>query len=285
MRDGAMKTLFNGQIVEKDEVTISFEDRGYHFGDGLYEAVRIYAGKMFMFSEHFDRLERGAEKIHLGLPFTKAELAKMLEDLIEAAEVQNGLVYFQISRGIVSPRQHLIPEKGSVTPVYLGYTLPFERPVLLQETGQQATVIPDMRWLHCDIKSLSLMGNLLSLDEAVKKDYDDALLERDGVFTEASASNAWFVIDGVIYTHPDGNLILPGITKQHLLQLAKENNLIVIEEAVKVSQLADIDECFVTNSIYEIVPIVSIDGQAVGDGKPGPLTQQLLALYIASTID
>ena len=279
-----MKTLFNGKIMEKEEVNISFEDRGYHFGDGLYEAVRIYAGKMFMFTEHFERLVRGAAKIHLALPFTKEELLIMLEELITASEVGNGLVYFQISRGIVSPRQHLIPEKGSVEPVYLAYTLPFERPEAIQKNGQRATVIPDRRWLHCDIKSLSLMGNLLSLDEAVKKDYEDALLERDGVITEASASNAWFVIDGVIYTHPDGQLILPGITKQHLLHLAKENDLLVIEEAVKVSQLGDIDECFVTNSIYEIVPIVSIDNRLIGNGTPGPITEHLLKLYLESTV-
>ena len=128
------------------------------------------------------------------------------------------------------------------------------------------------------------MGNLLSLDEAVKKDFEDALLERDGVITEASASNAWFVIDDVIYTHPDGHLILPGITKQHLLKLAKENDLLVIEEAVKVSQLGDIDECFVTNSIYEIVPIVSIDDRIIGNGTPGPITQRLLTLYVESTV-
>lgn len=278
-----MKTLFNGQIMDKAAVVISFEDRGYHFGDGLYEAVRIYAGKMFMYSEHFDRLVAGAEKIHLLLPFTKYELQKMLEELVAVSQVDNGLLYFQISRGVVSPRQHLMPEKGSVEPVYLAYTLPFERPLQIQAEGQKATVIPDKRWLHCDIKSLSLMGNLLSLDEAVKDGFQDALLERDGVFTEASASNAWFVIDGVVYTHPDSNLILPGITKQHLLKLAQAHQIKVVEEAVKVSQLAEVSECFVTNSVYEIVPIVSIDGKTLGNGQPGPLTKQLLELYIGST--
>ena len=277
-----MKTLFNGQIMDKAAVVISFEDRVYHFGDGLYEAVRIYAGKMFMYSEHFDRLVAGAEKIHLLLPFTKYELQKMLEELVAVSQVDNGLLYFQISRGVVSPRQHLIPEKGSVEPVYLAYTLPFERPLQIQAEGQKATVIPDKRWLHCDIKSLSLMGNLLSLDEAVKDGFQDALLERDGVFTEASASNAWFVIDGVVYTHPDSNLILPGITKQHLLKLAQAHQIKVVEEAVKVSQLAEVSECFVTNSVYEIVPIVSIDGKTLGNGQPGPLTKQLLELYIGS---
>lgn len=279
-----MKTLFNGKIMEQEEVSISFEDRGYHFGDGLYEAVRVYAGELFMFSEHFDRLAAGAEKIHLALPFTKEELAAMLDELVAVSKIDSGLIYFQISRGIVSPRQHMLPEKGSVEPVYLAYTRPFERPVLTQQEGQKATVIPDKRWLHCDIKSLSLMGNLLSLDEAVKEGFEDALLERDGVFTEASASNAWFVIDGVVYTHPDGNLILPGITKLHLLKLAKENQIPVVEEAVKVSQLGDVSECFVTNSIYEVVPIVSIDGKELGDGKPGAITKKLLELYIESTI-
>lgn len=278
-----MKVLFNGEIVEKDEVTISFEDRGYHFGDGLYEAIRIYQGKMFMYEEHFERLVRGAEKIRLGLPFKKEAFEAMLEGLIQAEGIQEGLVYFQISRGIVAPRQHLIPPIGSVSPVYLAYTLPFERPVSLQEKGQKATVIEDKRWLHCDIKSLSLMGNLLSLEEVVEKGFEEGLLERDGVFTEATASNAWFVIDDILYTHPDGNLILPGITKQHILSLAAKNNLTVIEEAVKVSQLADVTECFVTNSIYEIIPIVSVDGKEIGDGKRGPLTRQLQELYIEST--
>ncbi len=142
---------------------------------------------------------------------------------------------------------------------------------------------PDERWLHCDIKSLSLLGNLLALDQAIEAGFDDALLQRDGCFTEASASNLWFVIDGIVYTHPDGRLVLPGITKMKVLQLCQQLEIPYREEPVPVEALNNAQECFLTNSVWEIVPIVKVDGKSVGNGTLGSITKRLQAAYIAAT--
>ncbi|MCH4170170.1 MAG: D-amino-acid transaminase [Lactobacillus sp.] len=278
-----MKVLWNDQIVAREAVKLDIEDRGYQFGDGLYEAVRVYKGDMFMFDEHFDRLERCAKKIRLTLPFTRIELQTQLYRLISAEQISNGAVYFQVTRGIDSPRDHRIPEFSAVKPVVTGNVSAYERPLAMQKDGLTATVIPDERWLHCDIKSLSLLGNVLSLDAAMQKGYGDALLQRDGYFTEASASNLWFVFGDTYYTHPDGNLVLPGVTKLHLLNLMRQNGLNVKEEAVPVEKLAVADEIFISNSIWEVVPIVNVDGTPVGNGKIGPLTKLIQDKYIAST--
>lgn len=275
-----MHILWNDQIVERSEVKLDIEDRAYQFGDGLYEALRIYDGEMFMFDEHFARLKRCADEIRLKLPFTKSELKNNLDKLIAAENVDGGEIYFQVSRGVLAPRNHRIPSSEEVKPVLTGNVIPYERPIDKQKHGETACLVEDKRWLHCNIKSLSLLGNILSLDEARQKGCDDALLVRDGFFTEASASNAWFVIDGILYTHPDGNLILPGITKLRLLEIARSEGLSVKEEAVPVSKLEQVEECFVSNSIWEVAPVVSVDGKPINGGKIGKITKFLQEKYI-----
>lgn len=272
-----MHILWNNQIAERSTVKIDIEDRGYQFGDGLYEAIRLYNGKLFMYNEHFDRLERCAKKIRLDLPFSRLELLRRLRKLVEIEKLSEGDVYLQVTRGIAS-RNHLFPAKPQ--PVLTANVTPFSRPVTLQQQGKTACLVKDQRWLHCDIKSLSLLGNLLSLDEAVQRGFDDALLVRDGYFTEASASNLWFVINGCLYTHQDGPLVLPGITKLQLLRIIHQDQLPVKEMAVPVSALNQIEECFLTNSIEEIIPVISIDGKLVGNGQPGKLTKLLQQKYL-----
>lgn len=273
-----MHVLWNDQIVDRQAVKIDIEDRGYQFGDGLYESIRVYEGKMFMYNEHFDRLERCAQKIRLKLPFSRVELFQRLMKLIAIEKISEGDVYLQITRGVVSPRNHPFP--ADPHPVLTANVIPISRPVKLQQQGKSACVVKDLRWLHCDIKSLSLLGNLLSLDEARQRGFDDALLARDGFFTEASASNLWFVIAGCLYTHEDGPLVLPGITKLQLLRIIHAEKLPVKEEAVPVSALDQIDECFLSNSIEEVVPVVSINGKQIGDGQPGKITRLLQQKYI-----
>lgn len=277
------KELWNGQIVDRDAVRIDPEDRGYQFGDGLYEAVRVYASRLFMFSEHFARLQRCAAQIRLTLPFTQDELKAQLMALIAAENLTEGGVYLQVSRGIDHPRNHRIPSSTDVTPVVTGSVMRMPRPVALQAQGLTATVVPDRRWLHCDIKSLSLLGNALALDAAQQKGFDEALLQRDGYFTEASASNLWFVFGDTFVTHPDGPLVLPGITKLQLLRLLRANGKTVREEAVPVSRLPEADEIFISNSIQEIIPITSVDGRWVGSGRPGQQTRWAQDTYIAAT--
>ncbi len=278
-----MKVLWNDQIVDREAVKIDIEDRGYQYGDGIYEVIRIYNGRCFMLGEHMTRLESSAQKIKLTLPYTIPQLTENLKLLVKTEGITEGEIYLQITRGIASPRNHEFPSAGAVKGVVTANVIPFERPLEMQHAGLSATVLPDERWLHCDIKALSLLGNLLALDQAIEAGFDDALLQRDGCFTEASASNLWFVIDGIVYTHPDGRLVLPGITKMKVLQLCQQLEIPYREEPVPVEALNNAQECFLTNSVWEIVPIVKVDGKSVGNGTLGSITKRLQAAYIAAT--
>ncbi|WP_313511110.1 D-amino-acid transaminase [Enterococcus sp.] len=277
-----MNVLWNQDIVARDQVNIDIEDRGYQYGDGIYEVIRVYGGQCYMLAEHMERLTTSAKKIKLALPYEPQRIAANLQKLIAIEGIDNGEIYLQITRGVFSPRNHQFPDPGTVQPVLTANAIPFERPTEMQQRGLNATVIPDQRWLHCDIKSLSLLGNLMSLDEAIEKGFDDALLQRDGFFTEASASNLWFVLEGKLYTHPDGPLVLPGITKIKVRELCGELGLSLQEEAVSITRLKDVQECFLTNSVWEIIPIVSVDGQLIGNGERGPITTLLQQAYIAA---
>ncbi|MEI5993703.1 D-amino-acid transaminase [Candidatus Enterococcus mansonii] len=277
-----MHVLWNDQIVKRDEVKIDIEDRGYQYGDGLYEVVRVYNGHLYMLEAHLERLWNGAEKINMHLPFSKEELTANLNKLVEIEAIKEGKLYFQVTRGIDSPRNHALPDPKKVKGVLTANILPYQRPTQKMETGISVAVVPDTRWLHCDIKSLSLMGNILSLDEARQKGFDDAVLIREDKVTETSAANFWVVKDGIVYTHPDGHLILPGITKKKILELANELDIPVKEEAVYEEELFTADECFVSGSLTEIVPVVKINDHVVGTGKPGEITKKLLNAYIAS---
>ncbi|MFQ7233943.1 MAG: D-amino-acid transaminase [Enterococcus hulanensis] len=275
-----MKVLWNEKIVDESEVKIDLEDRGYQFGDGIYEVIRIYDGYMYMEKEHLDRLWVSAEKIRMTLPFTKEELNQRLHRLADEVGLENARVYFQVTRGTAKPRLHNFPDPKEVPPVLMADIQTASRPTSKQNIGIRAGFVEDKRWLHCDIKSISLLGNILALDEAQQKGYDEAVLVRDGNVTEASASNLWMVKDGVIYTHPDGNLVLPGIAKIKIRELANALGLELREETFTKKELLAADECFKTSSVAEIMPIIEIDDQKIGDGMPGKVTKKVLNAYI-----
>lgn len=277
-----MHVLWNDQIVEREEVKIDIEDRGYQYGDGLYEVVRVYNGHLYMVEEHLNRLWSGAAKIRMQLPFSREKLTANLKKLVEIEGIKEGKLYFQVTRGIDSPRNHALPDPEKVKGVLTATISPYERPVKKMETGITVAVVPDTRWLHCEIKSLSLLGNVLSLDDARRKGFDDAVLVRDDKVTEASAANFWVVKDGTVYTHPDSHLILSGITKMKILALARELTIPVKEEAVYEEELFTADECFVSGSLTEIIPVIKVNDHIIGAGKPGEITKQLLHAYIAS---
>lgn len=277
-----MKVLWNEEIVDESEVKIDIEDRGYQFGDGIYEVIRIYDGYMYMEKEHLDRLWVSAEKIRMTLPFTREELSQRLHRLAQEVGLENARVYFQVTRGTAKPRLHDFPNPKEVQPVLMADIQPTSRPSAKQNIGIRAGFVEDKRWLHCDIKSISLLGNIMALDEAQQKGYDEAVLVRDGIVTEASASNLWMVKDEVLYTHPDGNLVLPGIAKIKIRELVKALGIELKEEAFTEKELLAADECFKTSSVAEIMPIIEIDNQTIGDGTPGKVTKKLLNAYIES---
>lgn len=277
-----MKVLLGDQLMEREDVKIDMEDRGYQFGDGLYEVIRAYNGTFFTADEHIDRLFAGAKKIDLVLPFTREKLKSLLNELLVENEISTGNVYFQVSRGIAIPRNHAYPDPEKVPAVFTASVTAVPRDQEKMNKGISVITMPDYRWLHCDIKSISLLGNVMAKHEAHKKGAEEAIQHRDGIVTEGASTNMWMVKDGTIYTHPDGNLVLPGITKIVLLKVAREAGLSVKEESFTLEQLREADEVFSSSTTIEAMPIIEIDGVPVGDGKRGPVVKQLQDLYVAA---
>ncbi|KGR91107.1 D-alanine aminotransferase [Ureibacillus massiliensis 4400831 = CIP 108448 = CCUG 49529] len=270
-------TLWNDQIVDSNEVVIDKEDRGYQFGDGVYEVIKVYNGEMFTVDEHIDRLYLSAEKIRITIPFTKDKCHKLLHELVEVNNVSTGHVYFQITRG-AAPRIHNFPA-DTVKPVITAYTKEAERPLHNFEHGVKVTLVEDVRWLRCDIKSLNLLGAVLAKQEAHEKGCYEAILHRGETITEGSSTNVFGIKDGVLYTHPANNFILKGITREVVLQCAEEIGLPVKEEAFTKTELLEMDEVFVSSTTSEVTPVIDIDGSEINEGVIGDWTRKLQAQF------
>lgn len=269
--------LWNNQLINEEEINISKEDRGYQFGDGIYEVIRVYDGFMYTAKEHIDRLYESADKIRLIIPHTKDVFHKMMYDLIEANEVVTGQVYVQVTRG-VSARQHQFPSP-TVECVITAYTKEVARPVTQMANGVSAKTVEDVRWLRCDIKSLNLLGNVLAKQEAHDEGCFEAVLHRGDVITEGSSSNMYGIRGGVLYTHPATNYILNGITRRVILECCEEIGLPVVEEAMSLTNLYDHEEFFMSSTTAEILPIIMINRKPIGTGLPGSWTTKLQAAF------
>lgn len=266
-------SLFNDQIVKDEEIVVDKEDRGYQFGDGVYEVIKVYNGELFTAQEHIDRFYASAEKIRITIPYTKDKLHQLIHQLVEANQLDTGHVYFQITRGATA-RNHIFPG-DDVLPVITGNTKENPRPMENFKKGVKATFVEDIRWLRCDIKSLNLLGAVLAKQEAHEKGCYEAILHRGETITEGSSSNIYGIKDGVLYTHPADNFILNGITRQVILQCAAEIGLPVVEEPMSISQFLAMDEAIVSSTTSEVTPIIEVDGTQFGNGKPGEWTRKL----------
>ena len=270
--------LQNDEFIKNEELKVSKEDRGYQFGDGIYEVIRVYEGSLFTAKEHIDRFYESAEKVKIVVPYTKDVFHKLIYDLVEKNEIDNGQVYVQITRGS-SIRQHQFPV--DCAPVLIGYTKKVERAVELMKAGARGKFVEDIRWLRCDIKSLNLLGNVMAKQEAFDEGCMEAVLHRGEIITEGSSSNMYGIKDGVLYTHPATNLILNGITRRLILGLCDELGITVQETPMTKDQALEMDEFFMSSTTAEIVPLVEIDGIKIGSGKPGDLTAKLQKAYEA----
>lgn len=270
-------TLWNDKISKDEEVIIDKEDRGYQFGDGVYEVIKVYNGEMFTATEHIDRFYESAQKIRITIPFTKDKLHLLLHQLVEANNLNTGNLYFQISRG-AAPRVHYFPG-DDVYPVLTGNTKEAKRPFENVEKGVTATFVEDIRWLRNDIKSLNLLGAVLAKQEAHEKGCYEAILHRGETITEGSSSNVLGIKNGVLYTHPANNLILKGITRQVVLACAGEIGLPVKEITFTKSECIQMDELFVTSTTSEITPVIEIDGVKINQGNIGEWTRKLQAQF------
>ncbi|WP_459501876.1 D-amino-acid transaminase [Bacillus sp. C1] len=274
--------LWNDQIIDTNKTTpyIQLEERGLQFGDGVYEVIRIYKGNFHLLDPHLTRLYRSMDEIELTLPFSKAELITLLYKLLENNAFQeDGIIYLQISRG-VQHRAHTF--SFDLTPTIYAYISKKERPALWIEYGIRAISEPDTRFLRCDIKSLNLLPNVLAATKAERKGCKEALLVRNGIVTEGSHSNFFFVKNGIIYTHPANHLILNGIVRQYILSLVNKLHLTVQEGLFSVRDVYQADECFFTGTTVEILPMTHLDGTAIQNGQVGQITKLLQKAFSQS---
>jgi D-alanine transaminase len=267
------KILFNDSIIERERL-VDIEDRGYQFGDGVYEVIGVYDGHFFMLEEHIERLERSAKEIKLTLPYHKLELIELLMKLTETNQLKEGVVYLQISRG-VAERWHHFPSSDT-TPNLVAYTKLEETMEKEEDNGGTAVLTEDIRWLRCDIKTLNLLPNVLAKQKAVEQKAVEAIFYRGDTITEASASNVFIIKDGEVYTHPANHFILNGITRRKVISICKDLQIKVNEETFTVQDLLSADEVFVTATKLDVVPIVKIDDKTIGTGSPGKIATQVI---------
>lgn len=267
-----MLVLYNDTLMPRELFRVDLEDRGYQFGDGVYEVIRFYGQKTYELDAHLQRLRDSAAAIRIPLPTTVENLAANVERLIAESGHQNGIVYLQLTRG-VAPRGHLFPEKAE--PVLTGYATPVERPTDALENGITAVTAEDIRWLRVDIKTINLLPNTLAKQEAHEAGAQEAIFVRNGFVTEGASSNVFGIRAGVCYTHPANHLILNGITRRVVLRLLEAAGIPVQESAIPKDELYAMDELFVTSTVQEVCPVIRVDGRTVGGGRPGPVTRRL----------
>lgn len=270
----------NGTWIEQERAAIQPEDRGYQFGDGIYEVVRIYNGKLFLWEDHLTRLVRSSKELFLTLPHSPEELTSIAHTLIAKSsltEQDDAILYLQVTRG-AAPRQFEFPT-NETKPILTAYVRKKSRPYSQLENGIKTITFDDIRWLRCDIKSLNLLGAVLAKQHAKDQGADDAIQHRNGTVTEGSSSNVFAVKNGRLYTHPETNLILHGVTRKAVLKLAANLQLPVVEEAFTVDFLRAADEVFITSTTAEVTPVVMIDEQPVADGQVGPIVKQIQLAY------
>ena len=269
--------FLNGKFMPVDQARVPVLDRGFIFGDGIYELVPVYSRIPFRLDEHLARLERNLAAVRIRYPYSRAEWRDIILQLVAKQPFEDQGVYFQVTRG-VAKRDHAFPKDAAPT-VFLMSNPLVTPPKELVERGAAAVTAVDDRWMHCDIKSISLIGNCLLRQVSADAGAAETILFRDGGLTEASASNVFVVKHGVILSPPKSNLILPGITFDVVAELAQGAGLPLEFRAVAEAEVRGADEVWVTSSSKEVLAIVTLDGKPVGDGKPGPVFRRMHGLY------
>ena len=256
----------NGDYLPLSEAKVSVLDRGFLFGDGIYEVIPSYSGHLFHIDDHLQRLENSLAGIRLANPHTRSEWKAILLSLLDVNYDQ--YIYLQITRGTAAKRDHVFPDNVPATVFAMCSNLVS---CAVLNAGVKAISMDDKRWAFCNIKAITLLANILHRQAAIDQGCAEALLVKDGYLVEGAASNVFAVIDGVLCTPPKTNEILPGITRDVILELAKKNNIAYSEEKINFVDMPAVTELWVTSSIREIVPIVELDGTVIGEGKPGPV--------------
>ncbi|MEY4210029.1 MAG: hypothetical protein RLZ92_408 [Pseudomonadota bacterium] len=260
------KVYLNGEYLPLSEAKVSVLDRGFLFGDGVYEVIPAYAGRLFRLEDHIVRLNNSLAGIRLPLSYSVAEWQAIFQPMLDSSKDQ--YIYLQITRGYAAKRDHGFPEQ--ILPTVFAMCSEI-KPFAGRVNGIKAVTLDDTRWQMCNIKAITLLANILLRQEALDTDCAEALLVKDGYVTEGAASNLFAVINGVLVTPAKNHEILPGITRDVILELAAANHVAYREDVISLEQLKAASEVWVTSSTREIVPVIELDGVAVGEGKPGPV--------------
>lgn len=277
---GDSQVYLNGDFLRIDEARISVLDRGFIFGDGIYEVVPVYHGKAFRMAEHLNRLDRSLAALRIAQPHDRDGWVQLINELLARNIQDTCIVYLQVTRG-VAKRDHQFPAQP-VPPTVFGMVSPWAPPSAAQRaSGMTAISIPDERWLHCEIKSVSLLGNVLAKQQAVDAQVDEVVQFRDGFLTEGSSTNIWVVSGGKLLAPPKNNLILEGIRYGLMGELAAEAGIPFESRRIGREEVENADELLLSSATKEVLPIVALDGKPVGSGKPGPVYERLRAGYDA----
>ena len=277
MLDATQTVYLNGQFVPLAEAKISVLDRGFIYGDGVYEVVPVYGRRPFRMPQHLKRLQYSLDGIRLPNPHPAAEWEALIADLIERQPFADQAVYLQITRGIAK-RDHAFPQ--GVTPTVFMMSNPLATPTREQvDRGVAVVTAQDNRWLRCDLKTTSLLGNVLMRQHAVDHDAVETVMFRDGHLTEASASNVLIVRDGVVVAPPKDNLILPGITYDATLEIARTAGVPAEVRAVTHAESMGADEMWLSSSTKEVLAVTVVDGRPFGGSKPGPIFRRVFEAF------
>jgi len=268
----------NGEFVREDEAVVSIFDRGFLFGDGIYEVTPVIDGRLVDRAAHIGRLKRSLGEIRLEPPLPVEEIDSLQELLVKKNGVTEGRIYLQVTRG-AAERDFPFPKDPKPTLVMFTRQVPFVD-TEASKRGIRVKTVPDLRWGRRDIKTVMLLASAMAKQEAIEAGFDDAWMVEDGLVTEGSSNNAYIVKDGVIKTRHLSTDILPGCTRRALLNLASETDATVLEEPFSPEEAKGADEAFITSATNLVMPVVGIDEATIGDGKPGPLTKRLRQLYV-----
>jgi D-alanine transaminase len=273
--------FISGRFLPWEEAKVSIDDRGFQFGDAVYEVIRTYRGRPFGLAEHLARLDRSARELSLPQPYTKNQWTGWIHQGLVLAGYQDAKIYIQLTRG-VAPREHSFP--CDILPTVV-MTIREFHPLApeVRRAGVSACTREDLRWGRCDIKSVNLLANVLAREEAKKAGVFETIFVREGLVMEGAVSNVMAIQEGVVMTAPESSRILSGVTRNAVLELAKKNDLLIEERFVPVDVLYRADEVFLTGTTLEVLGVVRIDGHTIGSGQPGPITNMLAARWALLT--
>lgn len=268
----------NGKTLPIEEACVSVLDRGFLLGDGVYEVIPAYAGRLFRLDQHLERLSNSLDAIRITNPHTHDEWKTILQNLVTEHGTDDYSVYLQVTRGVAAKRDHVFPEEIIPTVFVMCNPIPPVDDALFRN-GVTAITLDDIRWKRCDIKAITLLANVILKQEAHDVDAAEAILIRDGMALEGAASNLFIVMEGEIITPPKSNQLLPGVTRDLVLELAEVNGIPFKERPVMKQELLNAQEIWLTSSTREILPVTKLDNERVNDGKPGAFWINMIDLY------